>query len=388
MRPEGFLRSEVPRPVLWGLIVMFAFLAGDWLQARVLLNHDVAWITHSARWLLHGREFGSDVLDPTPPMAWLLSMPAAALANSGLLQEPVAVRVVFWGYSLAATALLFATTSLIGSAGRGTTTGWRIGMILSITLVAGHSFGQREFVSVAFAMPYAATIAVRLQRQDRIRWPLGLMIGALAGIGFAIKPFFLAVPLLLETTVLLKYGWRAIWRPETLAIVVVIVVDVACVVVLAPQFLTLAIPLIRSTYWAYVLPDFSTVLQRYVECTYSCAAGILIALVTRTWSTQHTVVGLTLIGYSVSYFVQRKGFVYHGFPVLMASIVFLAICLGAGLHGLSERLRLAAPFVRAVVIVGLTVVALVPASTAASTGSSVPEPRPPSTVTITCWRPD
>jgi hypothetical protein len=37
------------------------------------------------------------------------------------------------------------------------------------------------------------------------------------------------------------------------------------------------------------------------------------------------------LGYSASYFVQSKGFVYHAYPVLVCSVTFLGICIGRGL---------------------------------------------------------
>jgi dolichyl-phosphate-mannose--protein O-mannosyl transferase len=67
--------------------------------------------------------------------------------------------------------------------------------------------------------------------------------------------------------------------------------------------------------------------------------GGLIALVTRTWSRQHTVMLLAGLGYSVSYFVQSKGFVYHAYPVLVCSVTFLGICLGQGLTRAWTRWR-------------------------------------------------
>ena len=36
-------------------------------------------------------------------------------------------------------------------------------------------------------------------------------------------------------------------------------------------------------------------------------------------------------GYTASYFVQSKGFVYHAYPVLVCSGTFLGICVGQGL---------------------------------------------------------
>jgi hypothetical protein len=45
------------------------------------------------------------------------------------------------------------------------------------------------------------------------------------------------------------------------------------------------------------------------------------------------------LGYTVIYFVQAKGFVYHAYPVLVCSVTFLGICLGQGLARALPRWR-------------------------------------------------
>ena len=88
MNNEALLRKKIPPNIIWLIATLVLVLCGNYLQARVHLNHDVSWIAHSARWLLRGQPFGTGVLDPNPPMAWYLSMPAAALAELGLMREP------------------------------------------------------------------------------------------------------------------------------------------------------------------------------------------------------------------------------------------------------------------------------------------------------------
>src|SRR4029450_7824731 len=91
---------------------------GQWLQSRVHLNHDVSWFVHLSRWLLQGRALGIDLDAGNSPMVWGLFMPSAALVQSNLLDEPSAVRVVFWAYFLISTALLIGVLSRLESAQR------------------------------------------------------------------------------------------------------------------------------------------------------------------------------------------------------------------------------------------------------------------------------
>ena len=304
------------------------------MQSRVHLNHDVSYFVHFSRWLLQGRTLGSDLHDGNLPMVWGLFMPSAALVQSNLLDEPTAVRVVFWAYFLDQHRVVDRRVVTAGAAATALPrSGWVVAFVLVATLGPGFSFGQREHACVLFAMPYLAAAVLRLQGGQIPRKSIAICIGVLAGIGFALKPYFLAIPALVELLLLARLGWRSLLvRVESLVLGLTVLAYVVTAVLLIPDYLKFTIGLTRSTYWAYdsanfpVHPRAATSTSRNPLCT-----ALLIALVTRTWSRQHTVMLLAGLGYSVSYFVQSKGFVYHAYPVLVCSVTFLGICLGRGL---------------------------------------------------------
>ncbi len=181
-------------------------------------------------------------------------------------------------------------------------------------------------------MPYLAAAVLRLQGGQSPRKSIAVCIGLLAGIGFALKPYFLAVPALVELLLLARLGWRSLLvRVESLVLGLTVLAYVVTAGLLIPDYLKFTIELTRSTYWAYDTGNFPVLLERYIHVVKPALYGGLIALVTRTWSRQHTVMLLAGLGYSVSYFVQSKGFVYHAYPVLVCSVTFLGICLGQGL---------------------------------------------------------
>jgi hypothetical protein len=235
MENERLLAKPVPPSVVWMLATFACVLLGHMLQSSVHLNHDVSWIAHTARWLLEGRRFGIDVIDPNPPLIWWLSLPSAALAKWGVVGEPLAVRLVFWAYFLASTALLFAVLAHLERRERASSIGWRVALIGMATLAPAASFGQREYLSVLFAMPYLASAAVRLQGPTAIRRSVLVSVGILSGIGFAIKPYFLAVPLLVEGLLVARLGWRSLFRTEPLSIGLVVAVYLILIFVLVPQ---------------------------------------------------------------------------------------------------------------------------------------------------------
>ena len=331
MRSSVLLQRQIPPKLTLGIVVVVLTLAGQWLQSGVHLNHDVSYFVHFDRWLLQGRSLGSDLFDGNLPMVWMLFMPAAALAQWGLMDEPAAVRLLFWVYFLVSTALLVSVLSLLRRTDRWASAGWVIAFVLIATLGPGFSFGQREHACILFAMPYLATAVLRLEGGQGPRLSMTIAVGLLAGIGFAIKPYFLAIPALIELLLLWRLGWRSLLvRVESLVLGFTVLAYVVAAGLLFWDYLRTTIEFARATYWAYDI-DSSVLFRRFIRLVQPALYGALIALLTRTWSRQHTIMLVAGLGFAVSYFVQAKGFVYHAYPVLVCSLAFLGICLGKGL---------------------------------------------------------
>jgi hypothetical protein len=342
------------------LATVAATLLGHWLQSGVHLNHDVSWIAHSARWLLEGRRYGIDIIDINPPFAWWLSVPAALLVKMQVASEPLAVRLVFWTYFIISAALLFLVLSHLERREHAASVGWRVAFIAIATLAPAASFGQREYVSVLFAMPYLAAAALRLQGSTDLNRITYAAVGVLAGIGFAFKPYFLAVPLLVEGLLVARLGWRSAFRIEAVAMGVTVFSCALSVVLLVPQYLEFTIPLLRSIYWAFDTTDFAVVFERYKAVSQPFLYGALIALLSRRWTRQHTVLLLGGAGYSASYFIQSKGFVYHAYPVLMCAVAFLGVSLASGLgHVWNDRQIVSKPL-RLALVFGMLLLTLPP----------------------------
>lgn len=317
-------------PRLLGILGTGLLLAcGYWIQSRVMLNHDVAWISHSAGWMLDGRQFGVDIVDVNPPLAWLLSIPGAAMSRLGFMSEPTSVRLLYFAYVALAAWLLEVVLARSTLRSDGGALAWRVAFLVSATLLPAFSFGQREFVCFVLSAPYLAAAALTLRGEEPASLRIKLLVGVLAGLGFGLKPYFLAVPALVELLILVRLGPRAVWRPEAIAIAATVAVYLACVVVLMPEYLTVIVPAARAYYWAYENPNFGLVLGRLNLPALMLGTGLLLAGMARAWSSLGSVSLAAAIGFAASYLVQAKGFVYHAYPVIGASLLFLAASLGA-----------------------------------------------------------
>jgi hypothetical protein len=334
------LQRRVPPFVYWAIPILAAILAGGWLQSQVHLNHDVSYFVHFSRWLLQGRTLGVDLHDGNLPMVWGLFMPSAALVQAGLMDESSAVRAVFWAYFLISTAMLIHLLSRMRGEQLVAGAGWVTAFVLVATLAPGFSFGQREHACVLFAMPYLAAASLRLQGVQDLNKIVAVFVGVLAGIGFALKPYFLAVPALVELTLLIVLGGRSLLgRMESLAFGCTVLAYVVAALLTIPDYLQFTIGLTRYTYWAYSTGNYPALFARYLHVVQPALFGLAIAGMTRTWSWQHNILLLACVGYTASYFVQAKGFVYHGYPLLVCAVAFLGLCLAHGVARMWSRRR-------------------------------------------------
>jgi hypothetical protein len=349
---------------LFGVGVVVLFAIGVWLQSEVHLNHDVGWILRSSGWLLDGKRFGSDILDPNPPLIWFLTVPAAAIARAGWMSEPAALRTYMW--LLTGVALLLchlALRPMRGAGERSEACVLTLAIAGSVAVLPGAAFGQREFLSFVFAMPYVLLVAGRLAYDTDYSRPLAVTVGFLAGIGFAFKPWLLAVPLGVELAYLCyRRSLGALLRPESLAICIAICAYLISVVLLAPDYLFEAIPLIRAVYWAYENADFGQMIDggRGVPTIVATAFGMM--WLARRWSPYASMIAMSAGGFAFSYWVQRKGFAYHAYPMLAASFVLLGYAwihatrrLLSGQVKLSPRWRVAVIGVVGVIVCKLVV---------------------------------
>ena len=279
--------------------------------------------------MLHGAQFGTDIVEPNPPFMWWVSIvPAAAAEALGapmIATLRVFIALVAAGSLVAADRLLAGTTSLPR----------RIAFLAVaaylFTFATHRDLGQREHFTVLLILPYVLAVALRMEGRS-VEFMAGFAIGFAAGIGLSFKPYFLLIPLFLEATLLWKTrAPQLLARPEALGAVAVAVLFATATLLLARPWLFEVVPDVQRIYWAFdstlgsqwvslaakfVLPLLATVLVLFAEPP-SHAKALLI----------------TGAGFAGAAILQGKYYTYHVYAIY----VMLVLGAVAGFPGRPGR---------------------------------------------------
>lgn len=222
-----------------------------WVVAHFLPphNHDAAALLQFAERWLAGERLYVDLVDVNPPLIIVMSLLPALLGR--LLSMPATTVLVLCTLAYVAVCTVCALRAT-GPLRRIAEEPYRLllaPLLLYLTIVhPGFEFSQRENLMVASTIPYLLLARARLL--GPIPSPfLSVVIALLAGIGFAIKPHFVIVPVLVEAWLLWRRGWRtslADLVPWTIA--ALFVAYAAGVVILLPEYLGSVVPLVRAQY--------------------------------------------------------------------------------------------------------------------------------------------
>jgi hypothetical protein len=312
------------------------------------INHDVAAVlSFSQRWYA-GERLYVDLIDVNPPLIFVLNLVPAALADLTGLDGVVALQIVLFAFGFAMWALALRVRDRAAEPPilRGL-----LDVLPGLMVFAcGYDFGQRETLMVACATPYLLVAARReVGEVPRAR----IAAAVLAAVGFALKPYFLGIPALVELVVLLgraHHGndWRAAIRdslsdpvPWTLA--AVWVAYLVGIKLLFPEFLGVVVPLV----WDFYLDQGGlSALQVLLVPRLATALCLLVPLLLLTLRQRRRptaalarMSAAAAIGALASAMVQHKGWTYHVVPVELMALALATVLAARWLDaGGAERL--------------------------------------------------
>ncbi|QND65896.1 hypothetical protein HB777_19610 [Mesorhizobium loti] len=339
----AIMRRRCPESILAILLLV------SWaLMLRMSLSHDVVYQMWVARQLIGGTRLYGEIVELNPPLWFWMAVPIERMAQILGATAGAAVVTAVTAFAALALASLAAIIS-------DDTIGRRMVLLsaagLSMLLIPLADFGQREHLALIGALPYAFLIARRADGAV-VSLKTAATAGALAAAGFALKHYFVMVPILLELWLIfrLRRTWRP-FRPETMVLGAAASVYAIAVFVFAQEYLRTIVPMLAAAYDGYNSSLQTQLLNPRV--LFWGLAAIVIACLRKRAPSESIAAGVAAIGFALAYFAQQKGFRYHTVPV--TGLAFFALCAMLNLH---ERTAGAAIRQTAIMVVGLIPVLL------------------------------
>lgn len=337
-------------PCLW---------AGTYLMPP--LNGDVAAILLFAVRMVRGDALYVDIIDVNPPLIFWLNLGPAWLADRLGLSPALVLSAGL--LALVPLVLALCRRPLARLAGpHERERAWVLGgaALCALVVVPASNFGQRDALMATLALPYLAVAAARLGGAAPAS---GEAAGraALAAVGFLIKPYFLAVPLLIEIAVLWRCGPRA-WarRPEPWVMGALGVAYVTAAAVIHPAYFSDVLPLASRYYMTVDLAHAVTIVFGAPERAAALAALGPLALyaVIQGRNPAARVAGLFMIAAAASALVQGKGWPYHLVPLWQGAVVLVALLGSDVLRAVARPALLSRSGEHAVAMVALAAVVI------------------------------
>ena len=341
-------RAGLAPALLIGLVFVIAIL----LRQAVPLNTDVSWLLVVGERMLDGQRLYRDIVEINPPMAAFAYLPGVALARALGVD---ARHVIDAQLLLLAAASLFAVSRILRlspSLGRVNWGPYAIWAAAIVTILPMNVFAQREHIATLTFLPALAVYALRSNREPLPLWAI-LIAGLGAGVTLAFKPFF-AVPaaLCILFAAIRSRSLRVLLAPENIIAAAVVSAVSLGTYLIYPEYFTVTYPLVRDTYLSWSMP-VSVIFLNDATLIFAIAMVTVLLVRDKTASDPLLMVAvLASIGFAVSFFLQRRGWAYHSYPMVALALLAMGYALTGGhAQARSRRFEIAAALMLAVTFV-------------------------------------
>ncbi len=311
------------------VLLAFLVVTGCVLTPAVFLpNWDVAWYFEMSQRLIDGERLYADTVEVNFPLAVYAYLPAVWFSN--LVGGSPFVWLGFGAAVLVLLNLWIADRVLDVTADNGDLRWWILQLGIALTLIVFPTFkyGQREHLAVLMTLPYLlARLSGNSSLDEGGRSHL-VPLGLIAGIGFALKPFFF-LPWFVTQIVVTGRNWslRNVLLVALTALPMVI--QLLAIPTLFPDLVRLY-QVFGQEYAAFGRVEPRLV---FLENLYLPAAALVLLASARLIDPTRRLLVQGLTWTSIAWFaagvIQAKGWSYHFLPAHMTLI------LGGGIAALS-----------------------------------------------------
>ena len=313
------------------------------------LDTDAGWMLVEARRLLDGERLYVDMMETNPPLIVWLSVFPALLTTLGRVSDQRAVGLTIACLLSIATILALRVMVREPATPRPVRLLLLAAFLVTTVVFCAWDMGQREQIAAILTLPYTV-LAVRAVAGERSPTGLAASCGALAAVGFAIKPFFLGAFAAIELVVLAAAGWRrTLSRVDLYVIAGFQLAYVLVILMVTPEYVNRIVPAVVATYGAYgngIRAVIGTSLF-WLPLLVAMLAVIVSAIPGPAPSRAYArVLGAATLGWLAGYVIQGKGWPYHFIPV-MVYCALAVVATGAQLVAVLPSLRRQPAWLRA-----------------------------------------
>lgn len=310
------------------LIFLCGIYFSAWFfQHNLFMNWDVSYLLNAARMLMAGGTYLEDFFTPNLPIILYLYMPPLLAQQFFHIDLVLGFRLYIF---ILATVSLGFCAYLSNKIFTDQDSMMKEIVILMLAVVffiiPFYDFGQREHLLIILSLPYLLLVVYRLSfgaltRQKEI------LIGLLAGLGFAIKPQFFIIPLLIEGYYSLEQKKYLAWlRPEVIAMLIVLLVHMIVAIVFYPDYISIVAPYMLRNYYNSIGSSWHDLLSNNLAIFGYCAVLFyFVQYPVKTYKALCIILLLALLGSLLSYFSQRTTFYYHLLPVFSLSLLLITV---------------------------------------------------------------
>jgi hypothetical protein len=296
-----------------------------WVAITLPDNWDVAWRIEVSQRMLNHAVLYRDIIELNPPLWFWSAVPSTYFAQVfHIKSQAMLFCVIHVSTALGVWLLDRVCVPILAPINRK----WLVvGALVALLLLPSRDLGQRELPVLLAGLLWGA-LAVR--RAEGVASPLWLTVGVVlfSAYGFALKHYYLAIPIGLEIwlALTLKRRWQ-LFRLETLLLGGLGALYGAILLAFTPEFFTDIVPL---THLSYKEVRFRNTADSNATWDHlqSQAFPALIALVFILPQIQRHRIGqvmaLTTLLHIVAVVLQGKGFFNHFLATNGATLVLLA----------------------------------------------------------------
>lgn len=334
-----YIRASLKLEARWPeyiTVVLLIVLLGYVLTVR--LTHDVSWQFWIARQMLGGVPLYNHIMEINPPLWFWMALPLQQLGTIiGVMPDRLYIIAIFiiaaWS-ALATGRLLFATDERARAI-------FMTAIVLLCLLAPINDFGQREQIALILALPYGSLMVKRVCGEP-VSSSLALAIGVAAAFGFALKHYFVLVPVVLE----LWFLWhsRNVWkscRVEVFALGLSAIAYLACIAIFTPDYFRLIVPMVSDAYQGYEKSWIEQLVR--MEVLIWIFAAISYTASRRDMDERDRAIGdmlgLSAVAFAGSYFLQQKGWQYHAIPATAYASLISVHCISRSGNLISTMAR-------------------------------------------------